>query len=323
MNRFLVKFRGLAFALPAGLFAASAQAALPETPISLADASGKTPPTVKPMSPCPFLSDKTALAGVRSRHKIVLSRVSNTRCVWKKNAGFALTVQIEPLAGARPFAERHYNSDGKTQVDSLAGPGKDAVLLSHTTWGKPIAYALGFKLNDKAVFIKATGLKTTGDRLQPLANEIAKQLPGAPAITEQYRETIAAFDNCTIWDKKSFLAALSLPADTAYKTSAGKTFCQFNIGPKGKYGPELGASIEFGSVRKRYWKKMIKKGATALDGYPHPVLFRTFGDQHGNAWSMVADINGTQASISMTDRSGVDRSAHMKALMKNLLGRLR
>ncbi len=313
----------LAGAIATGLFSTNAIAALPDFPISLDAANGKTAPTVEPMDECPFLSDKTALAGVKGGVRIDRQSVSNTKCVWNKGLGFSLVVQVEPAAGARPFAERHYNMDGKTQVDELPGPGKEAVLLSHTSWGKPIAYALGFKQGEHAVFIKATGLRTNAAMLQPVADEVASRLPKAPKIAEQQRKTTPAYQNCSTWDKNSLLALLELPADTKSGVIQGNTYCNYEFGNKGQAGHEYQASVSFSTLRKSNWKKQIDKyGAKTVDGFKYPVLSRSFEDKWGKVWTLMADVNGTQATVSVTDRKGNDRAGQTRALMENLLKRL-
>lgn len=308
------------------VFVSSAHAApgLITTPIPLDDASGKTPPVATETAPCPFLSDDTALSAIRTRQPLPRFSVSNTRCVWKRNAGFRLDVTIEPAASAKPFAERHYNMDRKTQVDAIPGPGTDAVVLSHTSWGKPIAYALGFKLADNAVFIRATGLRTTGEQLHQAAREIAQRLPNAAPIEAQQRLTRPAFDNCTTWTAQSLAGLLELPASQPVRNESGNTYCSWLFGKKGSAGYPHRVGISYGRYSKGNWKKLQRKrGATLQDGFGKPVLKHVIRDDYGHVVSLIAQLGKRQVSVSVTDRTGNARDAEVAKLMDNVLARLK
>lgn len=162
---------------------AGAAEPLPTTPISISDAMGRLPPSVKETVPCPFLADETARAAATSEYPLTRRRVSNDECVWNYNIGFQVSARVEPIATSRPFSARAYNMDVPAVLQPMSSPGQNAVLLADSTFGAPRPYAFGFELGDKRIVVYITGMRSSQAQLQAAVDEIARRLPDAPHRT--------------------------------------------------------------------------------------------------------------------------------------------
>lgn len=301
----------------------TASVSLPVLPISLAAATGKTAATIHETEECPFLSDEVPLS-VKSPKPLVRSRVSNEGCTWS-GMGFVVELKIEATDSAKPFAERHYNMDKKTAVKKLAGPGQDAVLLSHTTWGRPIAYAMGFKQKDKSIFIKMTGLKTDEATLSAIAKEVATRLPTAKSVEAQFRETKPAFDHCSVLNDDSAKALFGAPVDAAVSKNGYAGGCTYKVMVKTAQGyTTLELSTYISPAGKVTPEALVGQAGSAMaKGYDLPVVKKSETNKFATYYSHTAFVQGAMVQVQASDSEMKERSAEVKTVLANVLSRLK
>jgi hypothetical protein len=295
--------------------------ALPTSPISLADALGRTLPVIRETASCPFLSDETARAAATSPYELVRRSVSNSACVWNYNVGFSVKVSVDPIAQARPFEDQVYNMDAKPVVETQASPGENAVLVYDTAWETPRPFGFGFELDGKRIFIRITGMKTSLAQLQRAADEITAKLPAAPRIEAQFREEVAAFDKCSTWSKDALLNVFNLPADTPYSATASGMACSFSMRPAGPSHNEIVVGLSAFEIDPGSVEKLKAKGDKEVTGYDYPVLSRNAEDKWGISAKLSTFVDDGSIVVSVNDKEG-GREAELKALFDNVMGRL-
>ena len=216
-------------------------ASLTMTPISFADATGENSEMVE-VGPCPFLSDETAKASVRTSSEISRREVSNSLCRWAYNAGFAIEVTIEDLASARPIKERLYNIGVETVIEPQDGPGTNAAVINDTAWNKNIPFAYSFEKDGKLIFIRYTGFKTNPEIMRPAAVEIARRMSTAPKIEPQRRHLTEPFKPCDVWTNEDLKTAFGA-GDTATIAPGARGIhsCSWKIYEDGKAGSRSAA----------------------------------------------------------------------------------
>ncbi len=295
---------------------------LPTTPISFADAMGRTPPSIRETVPCPFLSDETALAAATSPYEIIRRSVSNEECVWNYNIGFAIKARVEPLAGSRPFAERQYNMDAKPILEPQASPGQNAVLLYDTAWEEPRPFAFGFDLGDKRVFLNITGMRTSLAQLQPAAEEIAAKLPTAPRIEPQFREEVGAYDLCSTWVEAGLLSLFGLPEGTPVSITPSGTSCIFEMRvPESPSRNVITLGLSVFEEAPNAFEFLKEKGWTEVPGYDHRVLSHNTTDEWGVHTELRGLIQDGSVVVTITDKDGGKEDA-TKRLFDNVMARI-
>lgn len=214
---------------------------LTSTPISFADATGETS-VMREVGPCPFISDKTIKASVRSTFNLTRQDVSDTECRWAYNAGFAITVTIEDLLAARPVSERQYNIGVDTISEPQDGPGYNALILNDTAWDKPIPFAYSFEKDGKLVFMSYTGFKTDVGNMRLAANEIAAHMSSAPSIEPQRRHASEPYKACPTWTEQDLKTVFGA-GDTATIAPGASSMssCSWKIYEDGVLGQRTAA----------------------------------------------------------------------------------
>ncbi|MDJ0657807.1 MAG: hypothetical protein QNJ40_26845 [Xanthomonadales bacterium] len=305
--------------------AKSAGTPLPLTSISAEQAFGRVPPTVIEPGPCPFLADQTALATANASPDRPLLRqlVSNDRCLWSYNSGFAVDIRIEPTDTATPLSERRYNIGEDAEVSNQEGPGDNAAVLLDATWGEPRPFAFGFEQGDRSVLIKVTGMTTTPESLRRTAEEIAARLPQAPEIQPVWRQIQTDFDTCQVWPEAALLSLFGR-GETEYTVAANgrNQYCTFEFsGREYRPGEKLRVDLNFVAHDKDVSQNLVEKGARALDGYDVPVLSRSRTDDFGHNATLHAFIGNDEVIVNVSSQEGPedDRAA---TLLRNLLTRL-
>ena len=214
---------------------------LSSTPVSFADATGENSEMIE-VGPCPFVSDETIKASVRTSFEITRQEVSNTNCRWAYNAGFVIEVTIEDLANAKPLSERRYNMDVDPVLAPQDGPGVNAAVLNDTAWDKPVPYAYSFEKDGKLVFMRYTGFKTDSAIMRPAANEIAQRMGTAPDIERQNRELLVPFEACSVWTDSDIRTVFGAGDTSTVATGArGPSTCSWNIREDGISGERTAA----------------------------------------------------------------------------------
>ena len=268
---------------------------LSSSPINKEAFLGLIIPEVKQASPCPFLSDETALQIVKRNRNIKLRESSNEHCSWSKNLGFSIKLTIEPLTTAKPVKDRAYNLDNPPVLKPQSTPGTNAVVLYDTTWDKELAYALSFEKGNKLIMIYVTGMSTDAERLTQAAIEIASKLSSA-TIIEPQDVNASEFDMCSIWNKSDIKAIIGDPV-TATKD---KLDCKWEIGT-GDNLKQIRIGIYYG---KSYpFESLIKDGANEIaDIGERSVMLRQGKNSATPSLVLLNSVYNEQlVSVSVTD----------------------
>lgn len=244
-------------AIALGVFVqqANAEAPLTNTPISFADATGKTATMIE-IDPCPFVSDETIIASVRTDFEITRREVSNTACRWSYNAGFSIDITLEDVTSATPVSERRLNIDVDPVLVPQDGPGTNAAVLNDTAWDTPLPYAYSFEEGGKLVFMQYLGFKTNALIMRPAADEIARRMDSVADIQHQRRELSVPFEACKIWARDDLRTAFNVGDQAIVEPGArGSSTCTWNMfedGVSGQrtvtfniYKPQLGEKQEY------------------------------------------------------------------------------
>ncbi len=292
------------------------------TPISFADAMGRTPPSIKETVPCPFLSDETARATATTEFEIVRRSVSNEHCVWNYNIGFAISARVELAADSRPFAERQYDMDAAPILDPQSSPGQNAVLLQDTVWGEPRPYGFGFDTGDKRVYLHITGMRTSLAQLQPAAEEIASKLPTAPQIELQYREEMGAYDLCSTWVAAGLLSLLDLPEGTPVWTTSSSTTCSFEMPvPESPTRNVITVGLSIFEEVPNAFEVFTQKGWSEVSGYDQNAVSQNSSDKFGTSTQIRGFIEDGAVVVSINDKEG-GHEATTRLLFDNVMGRI-
>ena len=242
------------------------------------------------ISPCPFLTDKTAegtyklLYGLETKKQERLD-VSNTECSWSY---FDVSIPSEKDVIHRMNQINKY--DGEQALQPQDGPGEKAFLyypkrLNKKKLTNPTGFI--FSQGNKTIFISgsASAEPTSIKKLREVADEIANLLPNAPKIKKQYSQLIKHFDVCTIWDKQALKDLLETD-DLHYAFNSGKSACRYFFNPK-KPGTANSSKFEFrfsfenNSGKQTACDSRIKKGEKPLKGFSHKVVSRVYKDKRG------------------------------------------
>lgn len=299
----------------------SAATALPTTPISLADATGNTPPSVKEIATCPFLSDNTARGAANTKYELTRRRVSNDRCVWNYNIGFEVSVRVEPIASSTAFRDRTYNMDKPPVLQPMASPGTNAVMLADSTWGEPRPFAFGFEQGDKRITIYITGMFTSQRQLQAAAEEVARLLPNAPAIAPQIREETGAFDPCTTWSENSLRTLFGQPDSATVSAVPSRTACTYTIyfSPPSRNVVKVG--VNFIPAQPNLIAFLKGKGWSAISGATYPSVSRITTDKYGGNAQMRGVMHGADVGVNVSDKEAPQETA-IAALFANVAARV-
>lgn len=289
--------------------------------IDLEAAFGRVPTVVTAVGPCPFLSDDTARSTVKTSYELERRQVSNSECRWSYNAGFSFQVTVEPIDNATPLEQRRYNLGIETRLEPQSGPGENAALVSDTAWGKPVAFGYGFELDNSAVFIRVTGMKTDSERLRATANEIAKRLPNAPVIEPQRRTESVAFEPCSIWQNEAIQSALQPVKYSPISSHSSGSSCIYKA-----YGEDSGKpltlTVRFGELDPKYHAKAIEKGDQDVKGFEFPVSASTEASDFGTYTKIIAYVEGGAIEIFILDGANVEHGDTIKQLLHNVASRL-
>lgn len=304
--------------------ASGSAAVLPTQAISADDAFGRTPPETVTPGPCPFLSDQTAISTARANRSAPLSRkaVSNTECRWSYNAGFSVTVNVQPVNEATSPSERRYNLGSDPLIERHSGPGENAMLFKDDTWDTARPYAFGFEQNGKSVSIRVTGLQTSVDQLLATANEVASKLPVAPEVEPSRYEERPALSACSVWDERGLLGVFGFSAADSVTISGSGKICRFSVfhqNPPG-VGPKI--TLQFMSHDRPAADLLSRHGAERVDGHEVPIFRRIVSDQFGATTSVHGAIGNDEISVTIVDSGDVKRDREGLKLLENLLSRL-
>lgn len=220
-----------ASAIAFGVFVqhASADTPLTNTPISFADATGETATMIE-IDPCPFVSDETIIATVRTDFEITRREVSNTACRWSYNAGFTVDITLEDVTSATPVSERRLNIGVDPVLVPQDGPGTNATVLNDTAWDTPLPYAYSFEQGSKLVFMQYLGFKTNALIMRPAADEIARRMDTVADIQHQRREQSVPFEACEIWTQDDLKTAFNVGDQVSVVPGArGSSTCTWNM----------------------------------------------------------------------------------------------
>jgi len=226
-------------------------ASLDVSPINLNDIFDTDPPKYAPMSPCPFLTDKTAIsttdskvyvkAGEESKER---KEVSNTYCMWLTG----LTVRISPAENASTHKKRVADNQKRFSLKAQDGPGTEAtVLYSHSDRYDPVLKGFGFFQDDKYVLIETLMSATSIDRLRRTADEVAKLLPNAPTIKSQTQKRVKKIEVCKIWQDDALKSLFK--EDFVSSRIRGSKGCKFKLSSAKEGNYLLSLVIDFNLVK--------------------------------------------------------------------------
>ncbi|PHR61910.1 MAG: hypothetical protein COA43_01695 [Robiginitomaculum sp.] len=294
--------------------------ALTNTPISFADATGETSKMIE-VGPCPFVSDETIKASVRTTFEITRREVSNTECRWAYNAGFVINVTIEDIVTAKPVSERRYNIGVDTVSTPQDGPGTHAAMINDTAWGKLMPFAYSFEKDGKLVFIRYTGFKTGADIMRPAANEIAARMSTAPTIRHQRRHKTEPFKACDVWSEHDLKTVFGA-SETAVVAPGARSMstCSWKIYEDGVSGQRTAA---FNFYKREAGKKQEHEYDSykpySADGETH--YLRKSNSSFGTYIHIITPRPEGLVHVTVSDPEK-DPSAIAKVLQKNLLSRM-
>ncbi|MBL4660061.1 MAG: hypothetical protein JKY19_06875 [Alcanivoracaceae bacterium] len=209
------------------------------TPLNKRAYLGLIVPDKKEVAPCPFLSDTTAVATVKTAWTLNRRETSHESCYWSKNLGFSVNVTVEPLATAKPVQERTYNLENPPVLKAQHGPGNNATVLYDTVWDKEQAYAMSFEQDNKLIMIYVTGMATDAQRLTATAHEIANKLPNVlTSDTKNHlpQTNAGTFNMCSTWSQSDIEAIIGTPIqmtqgtlDCKWETGIGESLKQVRV----------------------------------------------------------------------------------------------
>ncbi len=244
---------------------------LSSSPIDKQVFLGLTEHKEKAVPPCPFLSDKTALATVETDWILKRRQSSDKHCLWSKNIGFSIKVTIEPLAIAKPAKERAYNLDSPPVIKNQNEPGANPVTLHDTTWGNERAYAMTFEQNNQLVVIYITGMKTSVERLINTAKEVAAKLTDPGVATTEYKpnnDHSKLLNMCETWTEAEIEAIIGEPV----QSTPGALDCKWETGSVENL-KQIRVTIYSG---KSYpWNELIERGEQIIKGIGERGLMET------------------------------------------------
>ncbi len=270
-------------------------------------------------APCPFLSDKTAVATAKTNWTLKRRTTSNEGCYWSKNAGFSINVTIEPLSTAKPISKRNYNLKNPPVIKNQTGPGDNAAILYDTTWDKEQAYAMSFEQDNKLVMIYVTGMNTDEQRLLATANEVAKKLPAVPAsdTNNDSSQNNAGFNICSTWSQTEIETLMGAPV----KVTPGNLDCKWQAGI-GDSSKQIRVTIYSG---KSYgWDYLKELGAIDIAGIGERAMLdrkRKKKNMPGHVL-LNALYQEKIITVTVTDTIAEHKSVAL-ALSKNIDGRLK
>jgi hypothetical protein len=305
---------------PGTTSANSEPSGLTNTPISFAEAMNEAPKKIE-AGPCPFVSDSTIKASVRSSFEITRKEATNAKCRWSYNAGFAIDVTIEDLTSAKPISERGYNIGVDTVLEPQSGPGTNAMVVNDTAWDKPIPFAYSFEKDGKLVFMRYTGFKTNAQIMRPAANEIAALMGTAPLTEQQDRNAAPSFKACEVWNERDLKSVFGT-ADTAVVSQGmnGMSTCHWKIYEDGVSGQKTAG---FNIYRRPSGKKAEYEYGSytpySEDGITHYI--RKSDSDFGLYIHIITPHPEGLVHVTVSD-SGADATAVAKKLQKNLLSRM-
>ena len=289
--------------------------------INLDAALGRIPAVVAAVGPCPFLSDDAARSTVKTSFELERRQVSNSECRWSYNAGFSLKVTVDPIDNVTPLEERRYNIGVDTELDPQSGPGENAALVSDTAWGKPVPFGYGFELDDNAIFIRVTGMKTDNERLRATADEIAELLPNAPVIEAQRRTESVAFQPCSVWQNEAIQSALQPVKYSPISSHSSGNSCIYKA-----YGEDSGKAltltVRFGELDAKYHAKAIEKGDEDVQGFEFPTSASIEASNFGTYTKITAYVDGGAIEIFILDGANVEHKDKTRRLLQNVASRL-
>lgn len=294
---------------------------LSEAPIDLDAALGRVPVTVTETAPCPFVSDEVAKAAARTRFALERREVSNTQCRWSYNAGFAIAITVEPIDSATPAAERRYNIGVDTELAPQTGPGKNAVLVADTAFGKPVPFGFGFELGSDAVFIRVTGMQTDVERLRATADAIARQLPNAPSIEPQRRSESVAFEPCSVWQAQAVKNALGLAESQSLAAQPSGNSCNYKAYRDGD-NPGITLTLRMSELDASYHAKAIARGHDDVAGFDFPVSASIEESSFGTYTKLTGYVGGGAIEIFLLDEGNAKHTALSEQLLRNIASRI-
>lgn len=211
----------------------TASTTLATTPIDLSTAYSWSAAEVPAVALCPWLSDASAQAAVRSTlagKPLQRRRVNESECYWNVNAGFALKIKRTPLSESGPLSAVRYNMDVDAVLEPLDGPGINAAVLKDPTWdeAKPRPFGLGFDLQQDRILITVTGMQTSTEQLRQVAEEIAAAPAGPGPAPQAAVNPGPTLDPC-VFDSASLVALFGGSAGESFKATPDMSgsICQY------------------------------------------------------------------------------------------------
>ncbi len=224
---------------------------LDTSPIKLNDIFDTSPPQYAPMSPCPFLTDKTAVSTTDAKGYVKAGEeakkrkeVSNTYCMWSTG----VTVRISSAEYASTHKKRVTDNPKRFSLKAQDGPGTEATLLySHSARHDPVLEGFGFFQGDKYVLIETPMSATSIDRLRRTADEVAKLLPNAPTIELQTQKRVRKIEVCKIWQADALKSLFK--QDFVSSRIRGNEGCKFKLSSTKEGNYLLSLVIDFRRVK--------------------------------------------------------------------------
>ncbi len=275
---------------------------------------------------CPYLSDATAISTVRNSDDFQLRTASNSKCVWNRNIGFEIAVTVEAAASAKPIAQRLYNLDNPPIIAPQSGPGLNAAVALDPTWNErdPRPYAFGFNLDDRYVFIRTTGVRTSVEQLRKTADEIAAKLPSAPEVSGGVVAVPpAAFDVCGIWSEAALrdLFGVGEGGNLSRYSDDGKT-CITSIYPSEDFRQKISLDFIFSAPTPSEYEFRKSKGWSPEELAGKSVLFKQDIDEFGEANQYMVMTDKGNFSLTILSKSkGMKEKAEQ--LFENALSRFK
>ena len=277
---------------------------------------GLTEPAEKVVAPCPFLSDEAATAVVNSSWELKRRETSNEQCYWSKNLGFSVKLTIEPLATAKPVAERAYNLDSPPILKSQAVPGNHATVLYDTVWDNERPYAISFEQDNKLVMIYVTGMSTDAELLTTAAKEVAAKLP-TESIAASIQDEAVEFDMCSIWHESEMAALIGSPVNV----TKGKLDCTWASGT-GDSLKQINVMVSYG--KGHTWDYLLEIGGVAVPGLGEGAMLNNMRKKPNRPGHVTLQALYDERLVNFTVTDSIaDNDAVALALSKNIDSRLR
>lgn len=273
--------------------------------------------------PCPFISDEKAINAAKStRFNLVRQSVSNERCVWSKNLGFSVSIDIRPIELGL-VQNPSYNMDTPPVIKTQSGPGNNARVLYDTAWDEERPYAMVFDQNDQSVLISITGMSTDEQRLRIAADEVADRMNDMPIIEAQQRSGEWAYRLCETWSIDEVLPVLGV---SEFQSSEAIAYtadaCTYSVYLLGGYSSEykLEAKLFTYVSSDNAFDQMRKNGAQELSEFDTLTMIENLTGELA-ATRITTERDGYTITLSVTSNAPYGREANI-ALMQNLLTRL-